>query len=57
MDPFTHLVYATKQLEGVHPYRVARGIAGPGHPIFNFRGEYDKLGECGRRGDKGYRDY
>ena len=43
--------------EGVNPYRVVRGIAGPSHPIFNFRGEYDKLDESNEQvGGKEIRD-
>ena len=30
---------------GEHPYRVVWGIADLGRPVFNFRGEYDKLDE------------
>jgi len=44
-DPFTHLVYATKQLERKHPYRIAWGIVDLDYPIFNVRSEYDKLDE------------
>jgi len=30
---------------GEHPYRVVWGIVDLGYPVFNFRGEYDKLDE------------
>jgi len=30
---------------GEHPYRVVWGITDLGRPVFNFRGEYDKLDE------------
>jgi len=44
-DPFTHLVYATKQLEGKISISDCVGIVGLGYPIFNVRSEYDKLDE------------
>jgi len=40
-----------------HPYRVAWGIVDLSHPIFNFRGEYDKLDEYdGQVGGEGIND-
>jgi hypothetical protein len=57
MNPFTHLVYTTKQLQDEHPYRVVWGIVGLDYPIFNLRGEYDKLDEYdGQAGREAIRD-
>ena len=56
-EPFPRLVYATKRLEDEHPYRAVWGIVDLSHPIFNFRGEYDKLDEYdGQVGGEGIND-